>query len=86
MAVKNIDEVRRTFEAFIEARSDLLDAGADACMHQGLYPNMRNIWQTILMELYGMQAGEKAMDLSAGLGQLAEEYVKQANLGVDFDG
>ena len=85
MSVDNSDELRRAFQAFVEARSDLLDAGTDACMQKGLYPNMRNIWQTILMEIFGMQAGEKAMDLSAGLGQIAEEHMKKANLGVQFD-
>ena len=86
MAVQNIDQVRAAFQAFVDARADLLDAGADACMERGLYPNMRNIWQVVLMELFGMQAGEKAMDLGAGLTQLSEEYLKQANIGIDFDG
>ena len=85
MSVDNVDELRRAFQAFVEARSDLLDVGTDACMQKGLYPNMRNIWQTILMEIFGMQAGEKAMDLSAGLAQMAEDHMKKANLGIQFD-
>ena len=85
MSVQNIDELRKTFQAFVEARSDLLDAGTDACLEKGLYPNMRNIWQTILMELFGMQAGERSMDLAAGLMQMAEDHMKNANVGIQFD-
>ncbi len=84
MTAKNIDELHSAFEAFIEARARLLDAGLKACEQRAVYPNMRNIWQEILVELFGMQASEKAMDLAAGLMQIAQEYMDKGNVGLEF--
>ncbi len=75
MTVRNIDEIRKNFEAFIEARSNLLDSAQDACFELGQYPNMINMWQVVLFELFGMEAGLKAVDLSAGLMQVAEQHI-----------
>lgn len=75
MTVRNIDEIRKNFEAFIEARSNLMDSAQDACFELGQYPNMINMWQVVLFELFGMEAGLKAVDLSAGLMQVAEQHI-----------
>lgn len=75
MTVRNIDEIRKNFEVFIEARSNLLDSAQDACFELGQYPNMINMWQVVLFELFGMEAGLKAVDLSAGLMQVAEQHI-----------
>ncbi len=75
MAVRNIDQIRKNFEAFIEARSNLLDEAQDACFELGQYPNMQNMWQVVLFELFGMNASMKAVDLSAGLMQIAQDHI-----------
>ena len=75
MTVKNIDEIRKNFEAFIEARSNLLESAQKACFELGQYPNMNNMWQVVLFELFGMDAGLKAVDLAAGLMQLADGHI-----------
>ncbi len=84
MTAKNIDELREAFQAFVEARARLLDAGCTACEQRAVYPNMRNIWQEILVELFGMQSSEKAMDLAAGLMQIAQEHMDSGNVGIGF--
>ncbi len=75
MTVKNIDEIRKNFEAFIEARSNLLESAQNACFELGQYPNMLNMWRVVLFELFGMDAGLKAVDLAAGLMQLAGDHI-----------
>ncbi len=85
MALRNRDQIRSTFEAFIEARSHLLDAAYDACVEKGVYPNMRNMWDVALRELFGPSAGEKAMDLSAGLNQITQDYLAYAKPGVQVE-
>ncbi len=85
MTLKNSDQIRDAFQAFIDARANLLDAAYDACVQKGLYPNMRNMWNVVLVDLFGMAAGEKAMDLCAGLMQITEDHLKRADLGVQFD-
>lgn|GEM_PF-2588178 len=85
MAVSNRDQIVATFEAFIEARARLMDAAYDACVEKGVYPNMRNMWDVVLRELFGSSAGEKAMDLSAGLSQIAQDHLSYAKPGVQFE-
>ena len=85
MVLSNRDQIQSTFEAFIDARAHLLDAAYDACIEKSIYPNMRNMWDSVLRELFGSGAGEKAMDLSAGLSQIAQDYLSYAKPGVQVE-
>ncbi len=72
-----ITKLKQRYAAFMNARDELLDAGAERAKELGFENTLVEIWPVILRECCGKDAEKIAYDLKAGIEEFAEDLLRK---------